>query len=84
MSDNFDTRDVFDLLSQVYSRNITGFETPTGQAFQLRFEAQSPLIEGYSEPEKWIFEVNFHDNNLWLHKRTDDGTETVWKNKSRY
>lgn len=86
MSDELDTDDVYDLLNSISERDINGIRLPTGQAFWLRFDADDPREENPGlGTDSWRFEVNFYDGNLWLHKETDDGTETVWKNKrSRY
>lgn len=86
MSDNFDTEDVYDLMSSVSDRDVDGISTPIGDAFWIHFKADDPTEDnrGLRSENRWRFEVNFQSGNLWLHKETDDGTETVWENKSRY
>lgn len=70
-----DASDVHDLLSNVIDRDIKGIGLPDGQTMWLRFEV------GDWDTEEYRLEVNFHSGNLWLHHESDDGTETVWKNK---
>ena len=76
----YNTRDVYELLSNVSDRDISNVEMPTGQAFVLYFSVSywtgEEQIEG-----KFRFEVNIHSGNLWLHEQTGNGNELLWENK---
>lgn len=73
-----DASDVYTILNNVSERDIKGISLPDGETMWLRFEV------GNYPTETYRLEVNFHSGNLWLHHRSDDGTETVWENKRRY
>jgi hypothetical protein len=44
----------------------------------LRFDAD---VDPGLGSDTFTFEVDLSSGNMWLHKRTDDGNETVWKQK---
>lgn len=66
--------DVGDLFSTVHGRDINHLDMPDGQTLWIHFTEQTYY-------EDYRLEINFHSRNLWLHHESDDGTDTVWKNK---
>ena len=74
--DEWDSETVYALLANIGRRDIKGFGTPDGQTFRFDFEETTYY-------EEYRFEVNFHGGSMWLHHYTEDGFETVWKNKRR-
>jgi hypothetical protein len=76
--DDYDTDDVAEVLDTIDRRTDVRADREMLDHISLRFDAD---VDPGLGSDTFTFEVDLSSGNMWLHKRTDDGNETVWKQK---